>query len=74
MTRNIQTVEDMNDAIITYYNQIGEDILDSEKIDSIKEDIIQERKSMGYTYENLVSFMMEHNKPAINKTHPVAKL
>jgi hypothetical protein len=58
---NIETVEKMNDAIISYYNEIGEDILDFEKIESIKKNLANERKSLGYTYENLVSWNIKDN-------------
>lgn len=56
-TLETERMEDMNDAIIVYYNQIDGDTLKPADVEQFKKDIAKEREELGYRYIDIENFI-----------------
>ena len=72
-TLDVSSVQDMNYGIFTYHNQIGTNKLDPKNIESIKQALEEERRNLGYTYNDLMKWKDQYEKQASKKVHPTIK-
>lgn len=61
-TLHTESIPDMNDALITYYNQVGGNPWGIKEVSQWKKDIVVERKELGYTFEDLSNWINQYEK------------
>ncbi len=61
-TLDTESIPDMNDALITYYNQVGGNPWGNKEVNQWKKDIAVERKELGYTFEDLSDWINQYEK------------